>query len=561
MSLYWEAASLLESLSQNHGSLKSQIFKDPNLKSSPKQVFALISEATRWSEVLSEIIERSTLLDDEKKLNPTLAVLLVHDLLLSKRGIAAKATHPLRLAVERHSARLNAEFTRARVRRGCGSLQSLQIFVNRKRSDHESLDQDTRPGNQQETLLSPSRRCDPHYRWVRVNTLKSTTSDQLGTTFRDYTQVLTLPELLSSSISLGGPLKVVHIDRHVPDLLAFPSGTDLSRNTAYQNGELILQDKASCFPAYLLDPVSCQGIILDACAAPGNKTTHLAALLGSRPDPAMPVIWATERDKSRHLVLQSMVRRAGASHLVSVLPEQDFLRINPLEPRWAKIGALLLDPSCSGSGIVGREDFPKITLPQYGGRDSLSKTSRSQKRQKQRHSEKTTEEEGWAVEEPLVQVADDLRERLSSLAAFQLKLLLHAFRFPSATRVSYSTCSMYVEENEQVVTKALRSSVASEAGWRVLQRQDQVQGLRDWDLRGDLDGLRTVLDSESDTIRIADACIRTRKGSIEGTTGFFVAGFVRDRLPLLAMNERLQNPGTNDQGYASEDDEWQGFVD
>ena len=38
----------------------------------------------------------------------------------------------------------------------------------------------------------------------------------------------------------------------------------------------------------------------------------------------------------------------------------------------------------------------------------------------------------------------DMR-RLRTLAAFQLKVLLHALSFPSVERVAYSTCSVYQE--------------------------------------------------------------------------------------------------------------------
>ena len=55
---------------------------------------------------------------------PVLALLLVHDFLLSKRGIALAASHGLRASIERHKARLNAELTAAR-----GQIKHLILLL------------------------------------------------------------------------------------------------------------------------------------------------------------------------------------------------------------------------------------------------------------------------------------------------------------------------------------------------------------------------------------------------------------------------------------------------
>ena len=55
---------------------------------------------------------------------------------------------------------------------------------------------------------------------------------------------------------------------------------DFHDSELYKDGSLILQDKASCFPAHVLKPTPGAHCI-DACAAPGNKTSHLAAMLGN----------------------------------------------------------------------------------------------------------------------------------------------------------------------------------------------------------------------------------------------------------------------------------------
>ena len=67
MSLYYEAAPLIASISDSDDSLKSRIFGSKELKSQPKQVYALVSEAAKWSPFLADVIERSQLLRLERK--------------------------------------------------------------------------------------------------------------------------------------------------------------------------------------------------------------------------------------------------------------------------------------------------------------------------------------------------------------------------------------------------------------------------------------------------------------------------------------------------------------
>jgi putative methyltransferase len=176
------------------------------------------------------------------------------------------------------------------------------------------------------------------------------------------------------------------------------------------SGELVLQDKSSCFPAHaLLDGLApdWRGDVVDACAAPGNKTTHCAALLRGRGQ-----VVAVDRDPKRLKVLESRVEEARACDVVTPTCG-DFLRMRHDEAR-----CILVDPSCSG----GFET------------DGESLTS----------------------------------ERLAGLAAFQGKILEAALtRFPRAERVSYSTCSIHEEEDEAVVARALASPEVQAGGWRL----------------------------------------------------------------------------------------------
>lgn len=70
MSLYHEAASVLDADLSTGGNLRSRVFGRKDLKSSPNQVYALALETCKWSSILSEIIDQSQLLHVEKKVTP-----------------------------------------------------------------------------------------------------------------------------------------------------------------------------------------------------------------------------------------------------------------------------------------------------------------------------------------------------------------------------------------------------------------------------------------------------------------------------------------------------------
>ena len=359
-------------------------------------------------------------------------------------------------------------------------------------------------------------------RWVRVNAIKSNIEDELETTFKGFTKTNNLGDVITKT---G---RHVLIDPHVPGLLAVTQGTDLSKTEAYAEGRIIFQDKASCFPAYLLDPRSEDGDVIDGCAAPGNKTTHLAAILHNHQpdfDSSPQSIYAFEKDAKRAQTLEKMVKIAGSRKITKIGPGQDFLRVDPLAEKYSDVGALLLDPSCSGSGIVGRDDMPEVHLPEPPSAKAKGPSSNgSLKNKKRKHTEVEEAPKNVMVDddgnETVVRSEKDLKARLEALASFQLSIILHAFRFPAATKVTYSTCSIHAEENEDVVMRALNSDVARQRGWRILRREGQVSGMRDWPVRG----LPEACSGSSD---VAEGCIRSYKDDGLGVMGFFVVGFVR----------------------------------
>ncbi|KAI9739127.1 MAG: hypothetical protein M1834_007340 [Cirrosporium novae-zelandiae] len=554
MSLYQDAARILISPSSAGGSLKSRIYNDRTLRCSPAQVFALVSESTKWSPILKEVIEKSRILNLEKKLTPILALLLVHDHLISKQGIVAPKAHPLRLAIERHKARLNSELVRARLRRKCHTLQALKKQVESQNQDHDTA-LDAFENQDVETLVVPKTWSHP--RWVRINTLLTTLQHQLATTFKSYEAVSAISEILKAPHPSP---KIYHIDNHIPNLLCLPALTDLSSTSAYANGEIIFQDKASCFPAFLIaethsgSPGGIEvGDTIDACAAPGNKTTHLAALAqeSRSSNTKKSKVIACERNKGRAQILAKMVQKAGAQNIVEVLAGQDFLALDPKDRRFQNVTSLLLDPSCSGSGIVGRDDMPKLVLPSTAEVVQAQDSKRGKKRKRRNGMSPKVEPESRTVaitEEPEVEEPESVdRERLQNLAAFQFRIITHAFSFPHARRITYSTCSVHFEENEGVVSKALGSDIGRKRGWRVLKREEQTEGLRKWGTRG----MKGEGEDNIDEDDVLDGCIRCSKGTEEGTMGFFVVGFVRD------------GDGDGGERHESlrEDEEWEGFGD
>lgn len=341
-------------------------------------------------------------------------------------------------------------------------------------------------------------------RYVRVNVARASPDEiakELQETLADNTKDSKTDE--ASEIR-----KSVFVDAHVPDLLVLhPSASSLlhQEHDAVKSGKIVLQDKSSCFPALVLahgnpnTPSNCD--FIDACAAPGNKTTHLAALVstfysgttkpkkkkGNNFNKPNSTIFAFERSYGRHKVLKSRVDTlVPSSDKVVVEPLLgDFLKSDPNDVQFANVRGILLDPSCSGSGIVNSPDR-WLEDAEAGGNSS-----------------------------------EDKAKRIQSLANFQLVALKHAMSFPMVERIVYSTCSVHDEENEVVVGKALtevNESMKTPDGnnWQLVS----PVCLRHWTRRGKA-GVGGLSESQ------ASCLIRCDGLDGDETNGFFVSYFER----------------------------------
>lgn len=173
----------------------------------------------------------------------------------------------------------------------------------------------------------------------------------------------------------------------------------------YEKGEVYLQSLSSMLPPLALAPQAGTDI-LDMAAAPGGKTTQMAALTGNRAN-----ITACEINQIRAEKMRYNLEKQGCGRVNVMVRDaskmEDFFRFDQI----------LLDAPCSGSGTI------------------LLNNPQTYK----------------AFSEKLVR----------NSARIQLNLLKKALTIlkPGQTMV-YSTCSILKMENEDVVSSALRSAKA-----------------------------------------------------------------------------------------------------
>lgn len=110
---------------------------------------------------------------------------------------------------------------------------------------------------------------------------------------------------------------------------------------AYKNGEIYLQSLSSMIPPIVLNPKAGESV-LDMAAAPGGKTTQMAAMTNGRAD-----ITACEKNKIRAERLRYNLVKQGAGR-VSVMV-CDARKLDDL----FSFDKVLLDAPCSGSGTFG----------------------------------------------------------------------------------------------------------------------------------------------------------------------------------------------------------------
>ena len=170
----------------------------------------------------------------------------------------------------------------------------------------------------------------------------------------------------------------------------------------YEEGKIYLQNLSSMLPPILLEPKEKKDI-LDMTAAPGGKTTEIAALTNNK-----AYITACEKNKVRADRLRYNLKKQGTNAYVI---EKDATMLDS----FLKFDQILLDAPCSGSGTI-----------------ILTEESED------------------------VRLTDGYMEKLEKV---QTKLLDKAITLlKSGEEMVYSTCSILYRENEHIVNKFLKAN-------------------------------------------------------------------------------------------------------
>lgn len=191
----------------------------------------------------------------------------------------------------------------------------------------------------------------------------------------------------------------------LPAALRLPQGVGaISQLPGYTEGWWTVQDSSAQLVSELLDPQPGETVI-DACAAPGGKTTHLAELMHDR-----GTIWAIDRYASR---LKKLQQNAARLQLQSIQICTGDSRDQPQFGNQAD--RVLLDAPCSGLGTLHRHADAR-----------------------------------WRQTPDTVKELSQLQAELLQAAASWTK--------PGGVLV-YATCTLHPTENEAIVTAFLQENL------------------------------------------------------------------------------------------------------
>lgn len=158
------------------------------------------------------------------------------------------------------------------------------------------------------------------------------------TAVRANTLVTTPDGLLRDLDAAGAEGRVASFP---PESVVLEGAFDAHGSPLWERGALTPQSRAAAAVAHVVDPQPGERV-LDLCAAPGGKTTHLAALMQGAGE-----VVAIERHAGRAAALRETVARMRAAGAVQVRVAE---AREPVADR--PYDRVLVDPPCSGLGTL-----------------------------------------------------------------------------------------------------------------------------------------------------------------------------------------------------------------
>jgi 16S rRNA (cytosine967-C5)-methyltransferase len=180
-----------------------------------------------------------------------------------------------------------------------------------------------------------------------------------------------------------------------PEGIAIKGGKGIEDNALFKDGLITVQDESAMLVAPLLD-LKEGDKVLDLCAAPGGKTTHIAELLGNTGE-----VLAFDLHENKLSLIEENAKRLGLNNIVC--KAMDATKLNSDYISYGD--KVLIDVPCSGLGIIRKK--PEIK---------------------------------W----------NKTRQQLKDLVPIQREIMENAWQYlkPGGTLV-YSTCTLNKEENEE----------------------------------------------------------------------------------------------------------------
>jgi len=144
----------------------------------------------------------------------------------------------------------------------------------------------------------------------------------------------------ASALALELPVRT-HSDPLIPEAFVLEEPYDIHGSPLWKSGAFVAQSRAAMLVARALAPQPGERV-LDLCAAPGGKTTHLSALMQGEGE-----LLAVEHNRRRAGTLARTAARMGASNIRIEIADAAEARAEG-----AAFDRVLVDPPCSGLGVL-----------------------------------------------------------------------------------------------------------------------------------------------------------------------------------------------------------------